>query len=88
RDILDAEARLLSALDDLTAPTADAEVAGTVADDPQPPRHAGGVEVRLAVDQVYAVTQIATSGRRVEVLVGPAGTGKTTTLRALRTVWE
>jgi hypothetical protein len=32
--------------------------------------------------------EIAASGRRVDVLVGPAGTGKTTTLQALRAVWE
>ena len=28
------------------------------------------------------------SGRGVEVLVGPAGSGKTTTLRAVRRAWE
>ncbi len=42
----------------------------------------------LAVDQRAAVATIATSGRMLDVLVGPAGSGKTTTLRALRTVWE
>ncbi len=31
---------------------------------------------------------LATSARRVDVLVGPAGTGKTRTLRALRAGWE
>jgi conjugative relaxase-like TrwC/TraI family protein len=42
----------------------------------------------LAVDQRAAVATIATSGRLLDVLVGPAGSGKTTTQRALRTVWE
>jgi hypothetical protein len=42
----------------------------------------------LAVDQRAAVQAVAASGRLVDVLVGPAGSGKTTTLRALRTVWE
>ena len=32
--------------------------------------------------------QIATSGRRLDVLVGPAGTGKSTTMAGLRAVWE
>ena len=44
--------------------------------------------VALAVDQRGAVATIATSPRLLDVLVGPAGSGKTTTLRALRTVWE
>jgi len=45
-------------------------------------------QVTLAADQVDAVVAIATSGRRLDVLVGPAGTGKTTTLLALRHAWE
>ena len=32
--------------------------------------------------------QIATSGRSLDVLVGPAGTGKSTTMAGLRAVWE
>ncbi len=43
---------------------------------------------RLGADQVKAVEQIATSGRVLDVLVGPAGAGKTTAMRGLRTVWE
>jgi AAA domain len=42
----------------------------------------------LAADQVDAVVAVATWGRLLDVLVGPAGTGKTTTLRALRAAWE
>jgi conjugative relaxase-like TrwC/TraI family protein len=42
----------------------------------------------LSTDQTHAVAQIASSGRVVDVLVGPAGAGKTTTLGVLRKVWE
>ena len=42
----------------------------------------------LSVDQARAVEQIATSGRSLDVLVGPAGTGKSTIMAALRAVWE
>ena len=43
---------------------------------------------RLSLDQTVAIEQIATSGRRLDVLVGPAGTGKSTTMAGLRAVWE
>lgn len=42
----------------------------------------------LAVDQIAAVTAVAVSARSVDVLVGPAGAGKTTALAALRRAWE
>jgi ATP-dependent exoDNAse (exonuclease V) alpha subunit len=42
----------------------------------------------LSLDQAVAVDKIATSGRVLEVLVGPAGTGKSTTMAGLRTAWE
>ena len=35
-----------------------------------------------------AAVQIVTSGRVVDVLVGPAGTGKTTTMAGVRAMWE
>ncbi|MGE3796040.1 MAG: MobF family relaxase [Dehalococcoidia bacterium] len=88
RVILDAETRLLAAADDQLGPGVDETVARTAAVAVQPPRHPGGRHVRLASDQVDAVIGIATSRRALDVLVGPAGTGKTTTLRALRTAWE
>ena len=47
-----------------------------------------GRDHALRVDQALAVEQVATSGRALDVLVGPAGTGKTTTLAGLRAVWE
>lgn len=41
----------------------------------------------LSADQAVAVQRIATSGRALDVLVGPAGAGKTTALRALHAAW-
>jgi len=42
----------------------------------------------LTAEQAAAVAGIAGSGLRLQALVGPAGTGKTTTMDALRTVWQ
>lgn len=42
----------------------------------------------LGDDQARALTQIAVSGRVLDVLVGPAGAGKTTAMNALRRAWE
>ena len=47
-----------------------------------------GRDYGLSVDQAFAVEKIATSGRVLEVLVGPAGTGKSTTMAGLRAAWE
>jgi conjugative relaxase-like TrwC/TraI family protein len=88
RVILDAETRLLAAAANQHAPGVEDTVARSAAVAVQPPRHPGGRHVRLAGDQVDAVIGIAASRRTLDVLVGPAGTGKTTTLRALRTAWE
>ncbi|WP_211338680.1 MobF family relaxase [Georgenia muralis] len=38
-------------------------------------------------EQATAITQILTSGRRLDVLVGPAGTGKSTAMAALAAAW-
>ncbi|GAA3587422.1 hypothetical protein GCM10022198_08760 [Klugiella xanthotipulae] len=43
---------------------------------------------RLGGDQASALAKIAISGRIVDVLVGPAGAGKTTAMFALRRAWE
>jgi ATP-dependent exoDNAse (exonuclease V) alpha subunit len=45
----------------------------------------GGV---LAEGQLGALAKIAGSGRVIDVLVGPAGAGKTTAMHALRRAWE
>ena len=42
----------------------------------------------LTPDQFAAVTRLATSGRGLGLLIGPAGTGKTTTMKGLVTAWQ
>lgn len=76
--ILDAERELLDAAADTTAPTARVLTADLLID---------GLRA-LAADQESAARHIAASARLVDVLVGPAGSGKTTTLAAVRQVWE
>lgn len=43
---------------------------------------------RLSPEQAAAVQQLLTSGNGVDVLVGPAGAGKTRALRAARVAWQ
>ncbi len=76
--VLDAEARLLGRAEKVTAPTVAASVAR---------RAAATGKVQLSAQQRRDVESICRSGRNVDVLVGPAGAGKTTTMRALRTAW-
>lgn len=83
--VLSAEARLLAAASDTTAPTVTAGRCAYVMS--RPVARTEGRPVDLANDQVDAVTAIATSGRRLDALVGPAGSGKTTTLAALKAAW-
>ncbi|MDQ0375961.1 MobF family relaxase [Cellulomonas humilata] len=71
--LLDAEARLLAGGRDLSGPALSPSLV---------------VPADLFDDQCAAVAAIATSGRVVDVLVGPAGSGKTRTLAALRAAWE
>ncbi|WP_136612151.1 MobF family relaxase [Sinomonas albida] len=42
----------------------------------------------LGEDQAAALAAVAVSGRVVDVILGPAGAGKTTAMKALRRVWE
>jgi len=82
RDIIDAEERLLLAsramnASSVPAPSAHALVAASSGEGPQ-----------LSADQAAAVAAIVSSGRRLDVLVGAAGTGKSTTMAGLRAVWE
>jgi hypothetical protein len=74
--IMEAEARLLDAGRQIDAPVVRT---GTVA---------AVIVDRVSIDQAVAVEAIATSGRLVDLLVGPAGSGKTTTMAALRATWE
>jgi conjugative relaxase-like TrwC/TraI family protein len=49
-------------------------------------KHRGRFE--LHSDQRAAAAQVLLSGSRLDAVVGPAGTGKTTTLGAIKGVWE
>jgi predicted transcriptional regulator len=81
--LLGAEARLLEAARKLGAPFVGVAVVAQVTEANLP-----GRDYKLSVDQALAVEKIATSGRVLEVLVGPAGTGKSTAMAGLRAVWE
>jgi hypothetical protein len=74
RAVLDAEARLLTAADDTSAPTAPTGTSDAAA---------AGVDA----EQAAAAAAICGSGRVLDLLVGPAGTGKTATVTALRAAW-
>ncbi|TFB66345.1 MobF family relaxase [Cryobacterium sp. Hz9] len=78
-ELLEAESRLLKRAADLTAPRV---ALGSAAF----PRLPGGG--RLAEDQLTVLSSVASSGRVIDVLVGPAGAGKTTAMNALRRAWE
>ncbi|MFD3448629.1 MobF family relaxase [Microbacteriaceae bacterium 4G12] len=78
--LLEAESRLLDRSRDVSAPrmaTTSSQYAG---------KRRGSVA--LAADQKAALDRIVGSGRAVDLLVGAAGTGKTTAMRALRDAWE
>jgi conjugative relaxase-like TrwC/TraI family protein len=81
-ELLEAESRLLGRAADLTAPRLAVTALRVVARTKLP---GGG---RLAEDQMAALSSVASSGRVVDVLVGPAGAGKTTAMKALRRAWE
>ncbi|MDE0545925.1 MobF family relaxase [Microbacterium sp. C7(2022)] len=75
--LMDAEARLLARSRNRLAPRVDPHVLR---------RRAAGVTLSAA--QVAALATVLTSGRALDVLVGPAGSGKTTAMLALRKAWE
>lgn len=74
--LLEAESRLIERSRITTAPRLST---------PAFARHRGKA---LSPDQVVALGKIAGSGRSVDLLVGAAGTGKTSAMRALRDAWE
>ncbi|MEW1976548.1 MobF family relaxase [Microbacterium profundi] len=80
QDILDAEQRLLAHSQDDGGPALTARLVARHVS-----RKIGGV--RLDPDQAVAITRIARSGLTLDLLVGPAGSGKTTALRALYRAW-
>jgi conjugative relaxase-like TrwC/TraI family protein len=81
--LLDAEAHLLTAGRTRTGPTVPVATVARTAENPLP-----GRERRLGLEQAVAVEAVATSGRVLDVLVGPAGSGKSTTMAGLRAAWE
>lgn len=81
--ILAAEDRLLTAVRERNAPTVSLPAVERFA---RKPATRGGPV--LAPDQEQAVSRIAVSSRNLDVLVGPAGSGKTATMGALRRAWE
>ena len=83
RALLDAESRLLDAGRVTTGPAVQRAIVAAVAEANLP-----GKDYPLSTDQAVAVEQVATSGRVLDVLVGPAGTGKTSSMAGLRAMWE
>jgi hypothetical protein len=75
--LLAAEDRLLARSTDLTAPSVSLGVLERVA----------RKQHLLSAEQVEMLARIAVSGRLVDLLVGPAGAGKTTSMHALKTAW-
>jgi conjugative relaxase-like TrwC/TraI family protein len=82
-ELLDAEARLLDAGRDTSGPKVGYETVARACEQPLPAR-----AYAMGPDQAVAVEQVGTSGRVLDILVGPAGTGKTTALAGLLAVWE
>jgi hypothetical protein len=80
-DLLHAEAQLIEAGRDTSGPRIVLDPDGIRAHSEQP-------TPAVSREQEAAICAIVSSGRRVDVLVGAAGTGKTTTLAAVRQVWE
>jgi energy-coupling factor transporter ATP-binding protein EcfA2 len=81
-ELLAAEDRLLDRSRTLTAPTVPVATVEKITARPD-------VEGRmLGADQAESLMKVAVSGRTLDVLVGPAGAGKTTAMNALRRAWE
>jgi conjugative relaxase-like TrwC/TraI family protein len=81
--LLEAEARLLAASRAMDGPAISVATVARLTEATLPGRSFG-----LSIDQAVAVEKIATLGRSLDVLVGPAGTGKSTTMAGLRAAWE
>lgn len=79
-EVMAAEDRLLARAEDRSA----ARITDRTFEDAVQRAVNGG---RLGPDQVTAIAHVAASGRRLDLLAGPAGAGKTTAMRALRSAW-
>jgi conjugative relaxase-like TrwC/TraI family protein len=84
RALLDAEARLMDRASTRTAPTITLDAVDHAITTGGPGERARAV----SGEQAEAIARVAVSARQVDLLVGPAGAGKTTTMRALRAAWE
>jgi hypothetical protein len=78
--LLAAEARLLALADTRTAPTVDVGLIDRIATRPVKGQ-------LLSPNQANAIATVATSARQLDLLIGPAGAGKTTAMRALKEAW-
>ena len=78
--ILAAEDRLLERAEIRTAPIVEVDHVDEVAVQQRKGQ-------RLSPEQIQALATIATDGRQLDLLVGPAGAGKTTAMRALHATW-
>lgn len=83
--VLQAEERLLAAGRATDARAVPSDVAAATANAPLPGRTDGR---QLTSEQGDAVCQVVTSGRALDVLVGAAGTGKSTAMAGVRAAWE
>lgn len=81
-ELLQAESRLLQLARSTTGPTVSLTMVERIV---RKPDREGRM---LAADQASALMAIAVSGRTIDLLVGPAGAGKTTAMSALRQAWE
>lgn len=81
-ELLDAEDRLLQLSRTMSGPTIPLATIERAARKPDNERR------MLGADQASALVRIAVSGRAIDVLVGPAGAGKTTAMSVLRQAWE
>jgi conjugative relaxase-like TrwC/TraI family protein len=83
--VLAAEERLLAAGRDTTAAAVPAPGGAVLAAGSLPDREPGR---RLTGEQADAVRRVVTSGRALDMLVGAAGTGKSTAMAGVRATWE
>ncbi|GAP54416.1 probable conjugal transfer protein TraA, partial [Arthrobacter sp. Hiyo6] len=76
------EARVMAAHHSTDAPKLDPSAGNVLS------RYTNASGVGLWPDQLDAAAIILASGRRLDAVVGPAGTGKTTTMAAVKRLWE
>lgn len=79
--IMDDEAFMMQRIDDPVAGFTEEELGDKINDMRTKDGHA------LSSDQFSATQQVLTSGKAVDAIIGPAGTGKTTTMKAIRDLW-